>query len=63
MDIADDIKSAAKGKLKSYEVDYDSLSQSEVEKHIRDDTEHICGILGVDVRFTPPFRFMLWGEH
>ena len=52
MDIADDIKSAAKGKLKSYEVEYESLSQADVEKLIRDDTVHICGILGVDVR--PP---------
>lgn len=50
MDIADDFKTAAKGKLKSYEVEYESLSQADVEKLIREDTEHICGILGVDVR-------------
>ncbi|KAF6763447.1 hypothetical protein DFP72DRAFT_1000836 [Ephemerocybe angulata] len=49
MDIADDFKSAAKGKLKAYEVEYESLAQADVEKAIQDDAEHICGILGVDM--------------
>ncbi|KAF6742290.1 RING-5 domain-containing protein [Ephemerocybe angulata] len=49
MDIADDFKSSAKGKLKAYEVEYESLCQADVEKAIQDDAEHICGILGVDM--------------
>ncbi|TFK22213.1 RING-5 domain-containing protein [Coprinopsis marcescibilis] len=48
MDLGDDFKVSSKGKRKSYEVDYDSLSQSAVEKSMRDDAEHIRGILGVE---------------
>lgn len=49
MDIGEDFKISSKGKLKSYEVDYDSLSQAAVEKIMRDDADHIRGILGVEV--------------
>lgn len=45
----DDFKVVPKGKRKSYEVEYESLSQGAVEKLIKDDVEHICGIFGVDV--------------
>lgn len=45
----DDFKLAPKGKRKAYEVEYESLSQEAVEKLIKDDVEHICGIFGVDV--------------
>lgn len=46
---ADDYKVSSKGKRKSYEVDYESLSQSAVEKLMQQDMEHISGIFGVDV--------------
>lgn len=46
---ADDFKVAPNGKRKSYEVDYDSLSQSAVEKLIKEDVDYICSICGVDV--------------
>ena len=49
MEIGDDFKVPPKDKKKSYEVEYDSLSQSKVEKTIADDVEYICGILGVEV--------------
>jgi ariadne-1 len=42
-----------KSKHKPYEIDYESLSQSAVEKLMQDDIEHICGILGVDVSGIP----------
>ncbi|KAF4597837.1 hypothetical protein EYR38_006228 [Pleurotus pulmonarius] len=44
----DDFKIAPKGKHKSYEVEYESLSQDAVEKLMSADVEHICGIFGVD---------------
>jgi ariadne-1 len=46
----EDYKVASKGKLKSYEVEYESLSQTAVERLMQRDVDHICGILGVDVR-------------
>ncbi|RXW20420.1 hypothetical protein EST38_g5437 [Candolleomyces aberdarensis] len=49
MDLVDDFKSSAKGKRKSYEVDFDSLSQEAVEKLMKRDADDICGILGVDM--------------
>ncbi|KAJ2926523.1 hypothetical protein H1R20_g10583, partial [Candolleomyces eurysporus] len=49
MDLVDDFKSSAKGKRKSYEVDFDSLSQEAVEKLMKRDADDICGILGVDI--------------
>lgn len=45
----DDFKVIPKGKRKSYEIDYESLSQSAIEKLMQSDVEHICGIFGVDV--------------
>jgi hypothetical protein len=49
MDVGDDFKVPPKDKKKSYEVEYDSYTQSKVEKTMMDDAEHICGILGVEV--------------
>jgi hypothetical protein len=45
----DDFKVASKGKQKSYEIDYESLTQGAVEKLMQVDIEHISGIFGVDV--------------
>ena len=45
-----DYKMAAKGKLMSYEVEYESLSQTAVERLMQRDVDDICGILSVDVR-------------
>lgn len=36
------------GKRKAYEIEYESLSQSAVEKLMQQDIDHVCGILGVD---------------
>lgn len=44
----EDIKVPQKGKRKSYEVDYESLSQSAVEKLIAEDVEYIYSVCGVD---------------
>lgn len=51
----EDYRVASKGKPKSYEVEYESLSQAAVEKLMQRDVDHICGILGVDVRLPPSF--------
>jgi ariadne-1 len=45
----DDFKVSTKGNKKSYEVDYESLSQRSVEKLMQRDVDHICGIFGVEV--------------
>jgi ariadne-1 len=46
----DDFKvTSSKGKRKSYEIDYESLSQTDVEKLMSQDIDHISGIFGVDV--------------
>ena len=45
-----DNKMAAKGKLKTYEVEYESLSQTAVERLMQRDVDDICGILSVNVR-------------
>ncbi|KAF8343386.1 hypothetical protein F5887DRAFT_918607 [Amanita rubescens] len=45
----DDFKVAPKTMRKAYEIDYRSLSQTEVEKQMRADVEYICNILGVEV--------------
>ncbi|KAF9065927.1 hypothetical protein BDP27DRAFT_1064298 [Rhodocollybia butyracea] len=47
-DYNDDFKLNTGPKRKSYEVDYSSLSQTSVEKSMREDVDHICGILGVE---------------
>ncbi|KAI0041302.1 hypothetical protein FA95DRAFT_1501686 [Auriscalpium vulgare] len=49
MDIeTDDIKVISKGKKKLYEVEYDPLTQAEVEDLMRGDVENISAIFGVD---------------
>lgn len=53
----DDFKVASKGKQKSYEIDYESLTQAAVEKLMQADIEHIGGIFGVDVSL--PLRLPL----
>lgn len=50
----EDFKVSSKGKLKSYEIDYESLTQGAVEMLMQADIEHISGILGVDVSLNPP---------
>lgn len=45
----DDFKVVPKGKRKAYEVDYESLSQSAVERLIKEDVDYICSVCGVDV--------------
>ncbi|KAJ4490967.1 RING-5 domain-containing protein [Lentinula aciculospora] len=47
-DYNDDFKISTGSKRKSYEVDHTSLSQTSVEKSMKDDVDHICGILGVE---------------
>jgi ariadne-1 len=39
----------SKGKRKSYEIEYHSLSQEAVDKLAQQDVDHISGIFGVDV--------------
>ena len=46
----EDYKVALKRKLKSYEVEYESLSQIAIERLMQRDVDHICGILFVNVR-------------
>ena len=53
MDNEDYKVESSKGKLKSYEVEYESLSQTAIERLMQRDVDHICGILGVDVRILP----------
>lgn len=45
----DDFHVAPKSKRKSWEIDYTSLSQSAVERLMKEDVDHICGIFGVNV--------------
>lgn len=44
-----DFKISPATKHKSYEIDFDSLNQAQVEKQISLDVEHISGIFGVEV--------------
>lgn len=48
-DFPDEFKPNASLQNKSYEVDYTSLTQSSVGKLMKEDIDHICGILGVEV--------------
>ncbi|KAF8149451.1 hypothetical protein B0H34DRAFT_802444 [Crassisporium funariophilum] len=60
----DDFKVASKGKRKSYEVDYESLSQHAVEKLMQRDVDHICGIFGVDASTAGLLlRHMKWNKE
>ncbi|TFY77924.1 hypothetical protein EWM64_g6087, partial [Hericium alpestre] len=45
-----DIQFVSKGKAKSYEVDYEPLTQRAVEDLMKSDVDHISAIFGVDVR-------------
>lgn len=45
----DEFKVPQKGKCKPYEADYESLSQSAVEKLMADDVEYVRSVCGVDV--------------
>lgn len=56
----DDFKVAPKGKQKSYEVEYESLSQQAVENMMQQDVDHICGIFGVDVSRSLLFPLLTW---
>lgn len=51
-----DFKISPGAKHKSYEIDYESLSQAQVEKQISQDVEDISGIFGVEV-CTGLYRF------
>ncbi|KAF9449651.1 hypothetical protein P691DRAFT_727578 [Macrolepiota fuliginosa MF-IS2] len=60
----DDFKVTPKGKRKSYEVDYDSLSQSAVEKLVKEDVDYICSICGVDESVASLLlRHMKWNKE
>ena len=45
----DEFRVPFKGKRKQYEVDYESLNQSAVEKLMADDVEYVRSVCGVDV--------------
>jgi len=49
MDFNDDFKVALKDKRKSYEIEFETLTQSQVETLKQQDIDHISGICGVDV--------------
>ncbi|EIN11480.1 hypothetical protein PUNSTDRAFT_83105 [Punctularia strigosozonata HHB-11173 SS5] len=64
IDFNDDIQTALKEKKKVYEVEYDSLSQQEVEKHMRSDIEGISSIFGVDANTAALLlRHMNWNKE
>ena len=52
----EDFKVTTKASRKSYEIAYDSLTQTQIEKVMQADIEHISGIFGVDVSQTIPTR-------
>ena len=55
MDMDNDVFTLPAKETKSYEVDYDSFGQQDVEKLIDREVEHISGIFGVDVSRLPPW--------
>ncbi|TFK44101.1 hypothetical protein BDQ12DRAFT_730208 [Crucibulum laeve] len=60
----DDFKVTPKGKCKSYEIEYESLSQSAVERLMQKDVDHICGIFGVDSGIASLLlRHMKWNKE
>ncbi|KAJ8518010.1 hypothetical protein ONZ45_g4867 [Pleurotus djamor] len=60
----EDFNVELKGKQKSYEVDYDSLSQDAVEARMARDVDHICGIFGVEVdKASLLLRYMSWNKE
>ncbi|KAH0589679.1 hypothetical protein H2248_005403 [Termitomyces sp. 'cryptogamus'] len=63
-DVEDDFKIAPKAQRKAYEIDYESLSPSAVERRMKDEVEHIGGILGVDESTAGLLlRFMGWNKE
>lgn len=50
IDALDDFKSAGRGSKNPYEVESKSLSTGAVATMMQEDIDHICGILGVEVR-------------
>lgn len=50
---ADDFKVPHNGKRKSYEVDYESLSQVAVERLMGEELEYVCNVCGIDVSLSP----------
>jgi ariadne-1 len=48
---ADDFRvPSPKGKRRIYDVEYDSLSVSQIEETIQKEADHVVGIFGVNVR-------------
>ncbi|KAI0318854.1 hypothetical protein OF83DRAFT_1170733 [Amylostereum chailletii] len=59
----DDIKVTAKGKKRSYEIDYEGLSQKQVEDLMQADIDHISAIFGVDSSVAALLlRYMDWNK-
>ena len=44
------MKALGKGKKRSYEIDYEGLTQKQVESLMQNDIDHISAIFGVEVR-------------
>ncbi|KAF7319644.1 RBR-type E3 ubiquitin transferase [Mycena chlorophos] len=64
MDMDDDFKVVSKPSRKAYEIEYDSFSQSAVEKLMAADVEYITGILGVDASTAALLlRHMSWNKE
>jgi ariadne-1 len=60
----EDFKVSSKGKLKSYEIEYESLAQADVVKLMQVDIEHISGILGVDASAAAMLlRHLQWNKE
>ncbi|KDQ55635.1 hypothetical protein JAAARDRAFT_195472 [Jaapia argillacea MUCL 33604] len=60
----DDFRVTGKGKRKSYEVECEPLSKSDVEKLMQQDVDHISGIFGVDdTTASLLLRFMDWNKE
>ncbi|KAJ7633438.1 hypothetical protein DFH06DRAFT_692371 [Mycena polygramma] len=60
----DDFKVASKTTRKAYELDYQSLSQTAIEKLMEQDVEHIRGIFGVDASTAGLLlRYMSWNKE
>jgi ariadne-1 len=60
----DDFKVAPKTTRKAYEIEYESLTQSAIEKLMERDVEHIRGIFGVDTSTAGLLlRYMSWNKE
>ena len=49
-----DFRSSGRGNLKVYEVEFESHSQADIEKMMKEDVDNISSIFGVSVRFRCP---------